>query len=294
MIAIGMIGADSTHTEAYTKLLNLPDGPLYGRARVTKLWGEDQDQAAQKAAQLNIPQVVATPAEAMAAVDVVMVCNRYGDDHPPHARLAIEAGLPTFIDKPFANDYTEAKAVAQLAVERGVPLLSCSAVRYAVEVLALTERLPAFGPLNCVVASGQAAGDFPNPRAKHPFFYGIHAVELLHTLLGSGAQSVATRRTPRCDIAFVAYDDGRQGIINLLHQSPSLYHAAIFGATGWDQITIADWNNFYVGTLTQVITMAETGAAPYPIEWALEVMAIMSAVVRSAEQNGQAMRLRDL
>ena len=79
------------------------------------------------------------------------------------------------------------------------------------EVMELQEKMAAFGPLNCAIVSGAAAGDFPDPRAKHPFFYGIHATELLHTLLGSGAQAVTTRRTERCDIALVDYDDGRQG-----------------------------------------------------------------------------------
>ena len=82
MIKIGMIGADSTHTESYSKLVNLPGAPLSGRAQVVKLWGEDRVQAEAKAQQVQIPQVVATPAEAISGVDLVMICNRYGDDHP--------------------------------------------------------------------------------------------------------------------------------------------------------------------------------------------------------------------
>lgn len=294
MISIGMLGADSTHTEAYTQLVNSPHGPLHGRARVTKLWGEDQTQAEEKATDFNIPQVVTTPEEAVADVDVVMVCNRYGDDHPPHANLAIEAGIPTFVDKPFANELDAAKALARLASEKSVPLMSCSAVRYAVEVVALQQQLPGFGSLNCVIASGMASGDFPDPRAIHPFFYGIHPVELLHTLLGSGAETVTTRRTPRCDIGLVHYADGRQGIINLLQETPSLYHAAVYGASGCAQIEIVDWDNFYVETLSQVIRMAETGAPPYPIDWAIEVMAIMTALVQSAENDGQLIQLSEL
>lgn len=236
MISIGMIGADSTHTEAYTQLVNHPNGPLHGRAQVVKLWGEDRVQAEAKATEFGIPQVVSTVNEAIQDVDVIMICNRYGDDHPPYARLAIEAGIPTFVDKPFANAFDEAKALAHLATERNVSLMSCSAVRYAVEVMALQEQLPSFGALNCAVTSGMATGDFPDQRAKHPFFYGIHPVELLHTLLGSGAESVTTQRTPRCDVGLVQYADGRQGVINLLQQTPSLYHAAVYGESGWGNL----------------------------------------------------------
>lgn len=294
MIAIGMIGADSTHTEAYARLVNLPGAPLHGRARVVKLWGEDGAQAQEKASQNQIPQVAATPDEAIRGVDLVMICNRYGDDHTAPARLAIEAGLPTFVDKPFANDYADVQALVALAAEKGTPLMSCSAVRYAVEVLALQPRLAEFGPLNLAVTSGPAAGDFPNPRARHPFFYGIHPVELLHTLLGPGTEAVSTQRSARCDVGLVHYADGRQGVINLLQKSPSLYHGAVYGENDWAEINIRNWDHFYVGTLERAIRMAETKSPPYPIDWAVEVMAILTALIRSAESGGQQIRLSEL
>lgn len=294
MIAIGMIGADSTHTESYAKLVNLPAGPLYGRAKVVKLWGEDDAQARAKAEQYQIPQVVNSAEEAMAGVDLVMVCNRYGDDHTAPARLAIEAGLPTFVDKPFANDFADVRALVELATAQNVPLMSCSAVRYAVEMNELQARLPAFGPLTCAVTSGPAAGDFPNPRARHPFFYGIHPVELLHTLLGPGAVAVTTRRTARCDVGLVHYPDGRQGVINLLQKSPSLYHGVVYGERDWAEINISNWGDFYVETLNRIITMAETRTPPYPIDWAVEVMAILTALLRSAENGGQTVELKTL
>lgn len=294
MIKIGMIGADSTHTEAYSKLINLAGGPFYGRAQVVKLWGEDRAQAQEKANQMQIPEVVTSPDEAVSGVDLVMVCNRYGDDHPAPARLALAAGIPTFVDKPFANDFADVQALVKLATEKGTPLFSCSAVRYAVEVLELQPKLATFGALNLAVTSGPAVGDFPNPRARHPFFYGSHPVELLHTLLGGGAETVTTRRSERCDVGLIAYADGRQGVINLLHKSPSLYHGVVYGEEGWGEIDIRNWDDFYVGTLERIISMAETGTPPFPIEWAVEVMAILTALIRSAENGGQTIRLNEL
>ncbi len=180
-----------------------------------------------------------------------------------------------------------------LAAQRNVPLTSCSALRYAGEVLALQEEMAGFGPLNCAVVSGAAAGDFPDPRAKHPFFYGIHATELLHTLLGSGAQAVTTRRTERCDIALVDYADGRQGLVNLLHRTPGFYHAAVYGAEGRGEADVVDANRFYAGTLARVIEMAASGEPPFPAAWAVEVTAIMAALVRSAEEGGRTVPLAE-
>ncbi len=291
MIRIGMIGADSTHTEAWTQLVNPPGSPLHGQAQVVKLWGEDAEQARAKASEWQIPEVVGSPEEALGDVDLAMVVNRYGDDHPPHARLAIEAGLPTFVDKPFANNMDDVHSLVGLAAERGVPLMSCSALRYAGEVMELQESMAGFGALNCAVVSGAAAGDFPDPRALHPFFYGIHATELLHTLLGGGAEAVTTRRTDRCDIGLVDYADGRQGVVNLLHETPGLYHGAVYGAEGWGEADIVDGGRFYAETLARVIKMAESGEPPFPISWTVEVMAIMAALVRSAEEGGRTVHI---
>lgn len=293
MIRIGMIGADSTHTEAWTQLVNLPDSPLFGRAQVVKLWGEDGEQAREKAQQWQIPAVVASPAEALTDVDLAMVVNRYGDDHTEHARLAIRAGLPTFVDKPFANDMADVHSLVNLSTERDVPLMSCSALRYAGEIQDLQERMAGFGALNCAVVSGAAAGDFPDPRALHPFFYGIHAVELLHTLLGGGAEAVTTKRTERCDIGLVHYADGRQGVINLLHETPGLYHGAVFGAEGWGEADVVDGDRFYTETLTRIIQMAASGESSLPIAWTVEVMAMMTALVRSAEEGGRTVPLSE-
>jgi predicted dehydrogenase len=294
MISIGMIGADSSHTEAYATLANPAGAPLHQQARIVKLWGDDLDQARQKAAACEVPQVVANPEEAISNVDLVIVCNRYGDDHPPYVRLALEAGIPTFVDKPFANDFDSVRDLVHMAQQRGVPLMSCSPIRYARELLEVQQLLSGFGPVNCAVTSGMATGDFPNPRAKHPFFYGIHPVELLHALLGPGAETVTTQRTSRSDVATVSYADGRQGVINLFQKTPSLYHGIVFGANGWGEVNIRDYESFYLGTLTHAVAMAESGQPPLPIEWALEVIAILTALIRSAEEGGKRIELSEL
>jgi hypothetical protein len=40
--------------------------------------------------------------------------------------------------------------------------------------------------------------------------------------------------------------------------------------------------------------MAESGQPPLPIEWALEVIAILTALIRSAEEGGKRIELSEL
>ena len=105
---------------------------------------------------------------------------------------------------------------------------------------------------------------------------------------------MSTQRSARCDVGLVHYADGRQGVINLLQKSPSLYHGAVYGEQGWAEIDIRNWDQFYVGTLERAIAMAETKNPPYPIDWAVEVIAILTALLRSAENGGQRILLSEL
>lgn len=292
VIRIGMLGADSTHTEAYARLM-APGGPFADRARVVKLWGEDRAQARHKAEQCDIMEVVEHPADAVSGVDAVMVVHRYGDDHPA-ARLALQARLPTFVDKPFTNDLTSARTLVETAREQGIPLMSCSALRYAPEVQAAQTELARLGGPRLVTATGPAAGAFPDPRARHPFFYCVHAVEMLHTLAGPGAVAVTTHRTPAVDVAVVTYADDRRGVVNLLRSSPPVYHAQVYAEQGAARVAIQDHAAYYRETLARILTMFETGEPPFPIDWALEVMAILTAIDRSVAEGGRTVPLSEL
>ena len=64
-------------------------------------------------------------------VDLVFIAN-CGDNGSEHRRLAtpgIKKGVPTFIDKPFAYDVRDARAMVALARKRRTPILSLSMLR---------------------------------------------------------------------------------------------------------------------------------------------------------------------
>src|SRR4051812_24761514 len=112
MYRLGVIGVDSSHTRVFTTSFNTPDADPQRRvvgARVTRLWGEDAARTAELAGELGV-EACADPEAVCADVDAVLVLNRHGADHPRYARMAIGAGRPTFVDKPLADDYAEARA----------------------------------------------------------------------------------------------------------------------------------------------------------------------------------------
>jgi|GEM_PF-1162904 len=285
MLKIAMLGADSSHTEAYAELMNIPDSPFYGRAKVVSLWGEDQDQARQKARQTNIESVAKTPEAALQDVDLVMVESRYGEDHYPLAKLAIEAGIPTFIDKPITNSLQEAQSLADLAKTKQVPLFSCSPLRYAVEVLALQQH-PDF---SSTWRSGNIAGLAAYPplgeRANNIYFYGVHMIELLVTIFGRGVVGLQYAKGKHTDVVIVQYEDARTVTINLLRDTKEIYHVACFVEQRTLLAEINAWGDFYIRTLEQILTFGETKRSPIPFTETLEIMRILDAIDHAKGHN---------
>lgn len=74
----------------------------------------------------------------------------------------------------------------------------------------------------------------------------------------------------------------------------SPYVDPVYGEQGWAEIDIRNWEQFYVGTLERAVAMAETKTPPYPIDWAVEVIGILTALLRSAENGGQRILLSEL
>jgi len=282
MLGIGIVGVDSTHTRAYASLLN---SGRAGEARAVGLWGHDRARAEELARELGIPLVVDQPEELVGKVDAVMICDRFGEVHPLHARPFVEVGCPTYVDKPMADRMDEAEALMRLAQARGTRLMSGSSLRCAPAVQALRARVPSLGPLRCVVITGPAEGAFPDPRARLLPFYGIHLTELMQAVMGSGVAWARSSGKGRNEVATVAYQDGRMAVLNLLRAWGLGYSVMAIGQEGWDEVRLAagDYEAAYLGLLQAFLRLARTGEQPWPIQSALEALETILAIDRSGD-----------
>src|SRR4029077_5473164 len=101
--------------------------------------------------------------------------------HLERARPFIAAGLPTYVDKPFAASLAAARELAHLGPASTVQMCSASSLRYAPDVARLAREAPALG--------GVVGCDATSPGSLHPrnpglYHYGIHGVETLYALMG--------------------------------------------------------------------------------------------------------------
>lgn len=290
MIKIGLIGTDSHHSAYFPREVNLPYSEHYESARFTKVWGEDSAITKDKAQQFLIPEVVGSAEEALTDVDAVMILNRYGDAHYKYGRLAIEAGIPVFIDKPLSNSLREACELVALAKAKGVPLMSCSHFRYD----PCLADLPIQRPLRTGFVGGPRTGPFPDEKSLNPFYYAIHPVEIFHALMGPGIAQVEAHRTEELDNVSVQLSDGRRGMIALLNDKQYQWRAQMVGERVWANLDFRVQPANYRDLMRQFLAMVRQGRELLPTAWTLETIATVEAIELSVEKGGQPVTLRDV
>jgi Oxidoreductase family, NAD-binding Rossmann fold len=295
-IRLGIIGADTSHATAFTKLLNDASAPGHvSGARVVAVFkgvSADVENSASRvdeyANELRTSygvEIVPDIATLISKVDGVLLESVDGRPHLAQARPVIAAHKPLFIDKPLASTLEDAREIARLAKEAGVPWFSSSSLRFG-EIGANMHLQGITG------ASTWGPGPLEPHHALDMSWYGIHAIELLYTILGPGCESVERTSTEDADVMVGRWKDGRIGTVRVVRPY-SDYGAVVY--RGRETVVshpkaaaAAD----YQPLVTQIVKFFETGKPPVPHEETLEIFAFMDAAQRSKEQGGKPVALR--
>lgn len=293
VLRAGLIGLDTSHVIAFTKVLNAEDaeGPL---ARVKVVAGfpggsEDipssRDRVEPHTNQLRDEygvEIVDSIEELLEKVDVVFLESVDGRPHLEQARPVIAAGKPLFIDKPLAGSLADAIEIARLAEEAGVPCWSSSSLRFQpqIESAKQAEIVGAitYGPCSL--------------EENHPdlFWYGVHGVEMLFTLMGPGVESVSRSSTDGTDVVTGVWKDGRIGTFRGIRDGKAGYGATVFGKDSIETITVGGG---YDTMLVKVCEVFLGGEPPVPLADTVEMFAFMEAADESKRQGGSTISIAE-
>ena len=299
-IRVGIIGTDTSHVTAFTKLLNDKSDPAHvpGARVVAAFKGGSPDVEASRtrvdkfAAELKDKWAVefVDSIEALTAkVDAVLLESVDGRPHLAQVRPVIAANKRVFVDKPFAASYADAREIVRLSRASGVPVFSSSSLRYAGDIQAIRTS-EKHGGIRGAFTFGPE-----NLEPHHPdlFWYGIHAVEMLYTLLGPGCEQVTRVRTESDDTVVGRWKDGRIGTMRGLIQGKQDYGAVAFGAKAVMATPIPMSSN-YRGLLVEIVRFFQTGVPPVDLEETLEIIAFMEAAELSKSRGGAAVTLAEI
>ena len=294
---LGIIGTDTSHVPAFTKLLNDDSGApdhVAGARVVAAFKGGSKDiessiaRVDQYAEEIRTKwgvEIVADIPALLAKVDGVLLSSVDGRVHLEQARPVIAAHKPLFIDKPLAATLEDAREIARLAKEAGVVWFSSSSLR--------------FGAIGATMKFSDTTGAAtwgPGPFEPHHYldlsWYAIHPVEVLYTLLGPGCETVSRTSGPDADVVVGRWKDGRIGTVRAIRPY-SDYGAVVFRAKEVVEshpkaAEAAD----YRPLVMEIVKFFQTGKPPVANAETLEMFAFMDAAQRSKEQGGRPVALR--
>ncbi|TWU19045.1 Gfo/Idh/MocA family protein [Allorhodopirellula heiligendammensis] len=212
-------------------------------------------------------------------VDVVLMLSIDGRKHLDEANKVFAAGKPVFIDKPVAGSLAEAIEIFRLAQLHQVKCFSSSALRFAPKTVNIGER----EKLGEVVGCDQYAPCTLEQHHPDFFWYGIHGVEPLFTIMGSGCVSVSRIHTKGTDMSVGVWQDGRIGTFRGIRDGQRGYGATVFGTQG---IVQAGAFEGYEPLIVEIIRFFKTGEPPVTPEQTLEIFAFMEAADESKRRGG--------
>lgn len=301
----GIIGTDTSHVPAFTAMFN----KTHPEWRIKVI-------AAFKAGSPDLPtsadriegfakairdehgvELVDSIDALLTRVDVVLLESVDGRPHLAQVTPVLKARKRVFIDKPLAASLDDVRRIVQLARETGTPFFSTSSYRFYPDVVRLG-RDTGVGRVLRV----QASSPF-NKLAFHPdlFFYGIHGIEALYAVMGTGCVSVTRKVERESDITSCTWRDGRIGS----YYGP-LAPEGGRGTGGtpptpqpvlriWGERGIADGSGEgYDGLERAIAEFFQTGRPPVDPAETVELFEFMTAAQLSLERGGAPVALASL
>ena len=281
---IGMIGLDTSHSTAFTKIIN----EQYAGFRVSHAFPFGSQTIASSYS--RIPryteevksygvEIVDTIETLLDQVDAVLLETNDGRLHLAQAQQVFRAGKMVFIDKPLAASLHDVITIFNLAEQADVPIFSSSSLRFSPTTVAVQQ-----GAIGEVIGADIYSPAKLEPTHPDLFWYGIHGIESLFTVMGPGCQAVQRTYTPDADVVVGKWADGRIGTFRGLRAGKSGYGGTAYGTTG---ISPAGVYEGYEHLVKEILAFFKSGHPPVSKEETIEIFKFMDAAERSKEEGGK-------
>jgi predicted dehydrogenase len=299
---LGIIGLDTSHAVAFTKVFNADTAPAEPAERdlldgfrvvaATPLGSLDivsstsrREKITADVAALGV-EIVDSIEELLPLVDGVLLETNDGRPHLAQSRQVIEAGKPLFVDKPVAASLSDVLTIYRLAEEAGVPIFSSSTLRFSPPAVAV--RAGRVGPvLGCDAASPCAL----EPTHPDLFWYGIHGVETLFTCMGTGCEAVRRTTTPTTDLVVGRWSGDRLGSFRGMRDGKQAYGGHAYGRDGTAEL---GGPAGYRPLVLEIARFFRSGQPPVTPAETIEIYAFMEAAHESSRRGGAEVRLDEV
>lgn len=290
-LKVGMIGLDTSHVVAFTQLLNdtaqdyyVPGGKVVvafpGGSADFALSISRVDPFTKKLQHDYGVQIVSSPEAVAEKSDAILLESADGRVHPEQFRKIVPYQKPVFIDKPFSLSTEEAKQMIALADRYNTPVMSTSALRFAE---GLQDAVYRIGPENVIGSDCFGPMGMQDTQPGY-FWYGIHAVEMLFTILGGGCVQVTATSNDDHDLIVGVWGDGRVGTVRGNRKGNERFGALIHSGKGTEYVDVyAHPKPYYASLLEKVIDFFQAGESEVALRETLEIIRFIEAANSSRE-----------
>ena len=285
---IGIIGLDTSHSTAFTNLLNSTETDEFKNYKIVAAYpyGSRTIESSsnripgyiEEVKKKNV-EIVDSIQDLLKKTDVILLETNDGRLHLEQSIPVFKAGKRVFIDKPISASLVDAISIFEAAKEMKTPFFSASSLRYMSNIEKILKE----------DAVGKVLGtDVYSPctlEATHPdlYWYGIHGVEPLFTVMGTGCKTVQRIFSPDFDFVTGIWADSRIGSFRGIRKGKSGYGGYVFGEK--NIMPLGDYNG-YMPLLKEIISFFETGVVPFDPQETLEIFTFMETAEESKKRNG--------
>jgi len=285
-VSIGIIGIDTSHSVAFTKYINGQDNGFEVVAAYTTVSKDIPasynrvDKFTQELKENGI-SIVDSIEQLLEVVDCILLETNDGRLHLKQAEEVFRTGKPVFIDKPVAASLKDAVSIYKAAKKHNVVTFSTSGTRFMTQAQKVRNGLigkvlgaDTFSPVKYI------------PSHSDLYWYGMHGVEHLFTVMQTGCIRVRRTKTDTCDTVVGEWDNGRIGTFRGIVDGSGGHGGHGGQAFGTDEIAyLGRWEG-YEPLVDAILQYFRTNEVPVEPAETLEIYAFMEAARVSSERNG--------
>lgn len=280
MIRIGIVGAESTHSTFFTKLINV-DKCCPGFS-VDYIWGETKESAAKISVEGRCPNIVDEPCDMIGKIDAVIIAKRNAKEHISCAMPFIKSGIPIFIDKPLCYCSQAGRDMLSEAEKAGIAISSFSIMPFQKSYKDFVRELNNCENIASITFTGPA--DYNSPHGGI-YFYGIHQIEMMLNLCGYEVLAVQSMLSDNQLSSHFRYNGGRIVGINFVPSGLDKFTVS-FTADGQAKLyEIIFDESPYLQALREICTMFKMNRWLLSREQLLKPVLILEAIEKSIASN---------
>ena len=281
---IGIIGTENSHAMAFARAINLPDengAERFPGVRVVGVYGPDTESAQKIIDETGVDFLAGSPEDFFGKVDAMIVTSRKGSVHYQYSKPFLEAGIPMFIDKPFTVNLEEARELAAISEEKGVPVAGGSGCKFAYDVVMLANTFRQWKQSGEFVTGTMNFAADPSSEYDGFFFYSSHLTEMALTVFGYDPKSVLAFEKNGSRICVLRYADFD---VTLNYTCGTRDSTGVLIGKNGNVTRQIDISMIYLQEITAFIEMLQTGKMPVSREQLVKPVAVINAIEEAVRQ----------